>query len=360
MPDIIIAPWLLQLSLLVIGISCVVLIAVIASARAIRRRRDRTLARELEPLRRDVLEVASGEDEGGSHERLAGLPPRLFRLVAPVLIGMLSKVRGAPSVAIVAVLAAHGAVRLAHTGLGSRSRFRRARSAWTLGLMRDESSVDELIPLLQDRDRSVAITAARALGMLGDPSAATPLLDSLEPGRRGHGGVPVWIVVDALAEIGPGVSSAVGTALRSPSPTVRAAAAQTAARAQLISLGPQIRTLLADEDDVAVLAAAATALGGHGGPADIPALNRLATADRPRSVRLAAVEALGEIGGPDSVGALLPLLTDDDAPVAEHAGQWLTRLGPQARAEVEAVASREGGTAARYALVTSALGRGAP
>lgn len=362
MGDLVVAPWILRLTLWIMLATALILVGVIVLARAARRRRERSRARALEPLREHVLQIAAGDDDGESRTLLSELPPRAFRVVAPLLVGMLSKVRGTPALAIVGILAAHGAVQLAHTGLGSPSRFRRARSAWSLGLMREEDSADEIIPLLQDKDRGVAVTAARALGMLGDPIATTALLDSLEPGPRGRGGMPVWVVVEALARLGPEAADAVGQALGSPHPTTRTAAALTVAQGQLLSQAGRIRALLESEEDPAVLSAAAQALAATGGAGDVEPLTRLTAPEHSRAVRLAAIAGLGEIGGEETIAPLLDLVHDPDPTVAEHAADSLAQLSTEAREALQqlagAAADSPGSLAAQYGLVTAALREG--
>lgn len=256
-------------------------------------------------------------------------------LVAPVLIGYLSKIRGTPAQRIVDVLVAHGIVRRARAGLASWSGTRRARSAWVLGVMRIRDAVAEVLPRLQDRDRGVAVTAARSLGMLGDAEAADELLRSVAPARRGRGDLPVWVVVEALVGLDAGAADAVGRALDADDPSTRTAAAMTAGRAQHLSLRPLLRERLEHEREPVVLAALAEALGALGDPADVGPLAGLVADDHPRSVRLAAARALGELGDDRARTALGALLADTDPRVGELAADVLVGLGPAGVAEVE-------------------------
>uniref|UniRef100_UPI0013B04F0D HEAT repeat domain-containing protein n=1 Tax=Janibacter anophelis TaxID=319054 RepID=UPI0013B04F0D len=256
-------------------------------------------------------------------------------LVAPVLIGYLSKIRGTPAQRIVDVLVAHGIVRRARAGLAPWPGTRRARSAWVLGVMRIRDAVAEVLPRLQDRDRGVAVTAARSLGMLGDAEAADELLRSVAPARRGRGDLPVWVVVEALVGLDAGAADAVGRALDADDPSTRTAAAMTAGRAQHLSLRPLLRERLEHERQPVVLAALAEALGALGDPADVGPLAGLVADDHPRSVRLAAARALGELGDDRARTALGALLADTDPRVGELAADVLVGLGPAGVAEVE-------------------------
>lgn len=356
-------PWALQLALwFMLGVA-VVLLLVIVSARVLRRRRARHQSDELAALRHDILEVASGDDEdGASRRRLDALSSRLFRAVMPTLVGLLSKVRGAPARAIVTILIAHGAVTLALVDLTSRSGTRRAQAAWMLGLMRRGQAVRRIVPLLGDRDRGVAVTAARALGMVGDPMAARPLVEALQPEVRGRGGLPSWVVVEALARLGPGAAEEIGDALHREDPTTRAAAALALGLGQHVSQLGRVRELVRHEQSPDVLAAAAQAIGHLGSRQDVDALTRLSGADQPRAVRAAALRSLGEIGGPSACEALAELLADEDPRIGDLAAEQLCHQGAAGRDVLHGVRGVDGRAAAsaRYGLVVDALRRGRP
>lgn len=305
MDEIVVQPWLLRLSLWVMLATAVALTAAIVLARLTRARRQRAMTRRVGPLRQDVLALVSGEDDGDSEQRLSALRGPSVELVAPVLIGYLSKIRGTPAQRIVDVLVAHGIVRRARAGLAPWPGTRRARSAWVLGVMRIRDAVAEVLPRLQDRDRGVAVTAARSLGMLGDAEAADELLRSVAPARRGRGDLPVWVVVEALVGLDAGAADAVGRALDADDPSTRTAAAMTAGRAQHLSLRPLLRERLEHERQPVVLAA------------------------------LAAARALGELGDDRARTALGALLADTDPRVGELAADVLVGLGPAGVAEVE-------------------------
>lgn len=119
MGEIVVQPWVLRLSLWIMLGTVVALVATIVVARLARRERARAVTRRVGPLREDVLAVVSGDDDGRSRARLAGLHGRSADLVEPVLVGYLSKVRGAPAERITEVLAAHGMHQRALAGIDS-------------------------------------------------------------------------------------------------------------------------------------------------------------------------------------------------------------------------------------------------
>lgn len=361
MDEVVVQPWILRLSLWIMLATFVVLAATIALARATRHARQRAVDGRVHPLRQDVLALVSGEDDdGGAAERLRALRGPTVDLVVPVLLGYLSKVRGAPAQRIVEILREHGLVRGARADVDSLSGTRRARAVWVLGVMRVREAVADVVPRLQDRDRGVAVTAARSLGMLADGSSATDLLAAVAPARGGRGELPVWVVVEALATMGPETAEVVGRALESRDASTRAVAAITIGRAQHLSQRPGLRAIAdadADSADPTVLAAVATALGALGDPADVDRLAHLTRDELPRSVRLAAVRALGELGDRRAITVLADLLADHDPRLGELAAEVLVGLGAPGLEQVRESATRSGAAAASadYGLALRSL-----
>lgn len=360
MGEVVVHPWILRLSLWVMLATFVVLALVIALARATRAQRRRVMDRRVHPLRPDVLTLVAGEDDDGSAaSRLRAVRGATADLVDPLLVGYLSKIRGAAARGVVEVLTAHGRVRRALRGVGSWSGTRRAQSVWVLGVMRITDAVAQVVPRLQDRDRGVAVTAARSLGMLGEAEPAQALLDAVGPGRRGRGELPVWVVVESLVAMGPETADVVGRALASDDASTRAVAAMTIGQAQHLSQKSRLRDLVdrGEGEDPTVLAAAATALGALGDSADADRIAHLTDGDHPRSVRLAALRALGELGGAGAVAALGDRLGDDDPRVGELAAEVLVGLreaGPDVLRD-RALAGGPVAAAAAYGLAMHAL-----
>lgn len=359
MDEVVVQPWVLRVSLWVMLATFVVLLATIVLARVVRSRRSRVLDRDLAPLRHDVLAIASGDDAEEAEGRLRRMRGRTVDLVEPLLIGYLSKVRGTPAQRMVDVLVSHGLVKRARAGIASWSGTRRARSAWVLGVMRVREAAGDIVPLLQDRDRGVSVTAARSLGMLREEESAEALLAALAPGRRGRGELPVWVVVEALGALGPESAPVVGEALASEDASTRAAAAMTIGRAQHLSQRHRLRALVDHESNPTVLAATAQALGELGDPGDVPALARLTDAGHSRSVRLAAIAALREVGDRTATTVLTRLLADADPRVGDLAADALTELGEEGLALLRAVVDTDAAAsaAARYGLVMHSLRR---
>ncbi|MDO5629498.1 MAG: HEAT repeat domain-containing protein [Mobilicoccus sp.] len=338
--------------LVVVMVVCVVLVAATVSARVARERRSRSLARLTGPHRALLLDVASGEDDDGSSAAaVTALTGKTWEGVRGVVITLLTKVRGAPADQLVAILREHGEIDLARAGTRARSVTHRARSANTLGLTRAGEALPDLVPLLGDRSPEVRLVAARALGQIADPAAASEVLQAVVPpdGRRsGPIGVPAWIVSDALLAMGPTVGPVVLAGLVDPHPQVRGVAASVAAHATYPGLRQVLRERLEVETEPLVRASVATALGRVGRRDDVEVLADHASPSTDPHLRRACVDALGALGAGEATEVLVELLGDDDRRLSTIAADALVGLGPAGREVLEAI-SAQGDAAARAA-----------
>ena len=339
-PGVTIPRWLLRFGLGVMAVTAVVLVAVIVGARLARHRRHRREQSLVTPLRPQILEIASGEDEGRARAALLGVVGDQREVVDESLVRMLAKVRGEPAEQIVEVLRAHGFDQGAIRDLSSWRYSKRAHAAWTLGLMGRADAVPALVARLGDSSYSVALTAARALGMIGDPSVAPALLDSLAPSGRHEPAMPSWAVVEALTRLGSAVSGAVGAAFDSPHAPVRAAAAKVTALTPLFSCADEVRDALATEPDPLVRVDLLRALGMVGRAPDVGVIDAFTRPTEQVSVRRAAARALGEIGAQAARDRLVEMLADPDPQVVEDATIGLLAAGP--RGEEALRAARRG------------------
>lgn len=232
----------------------------------------------------------------------------------------------------------------------------------SLGVRRDTAAVPALAALLKDPDATVAQTAARALGAIGDapsaealrtalPAAAPPnrlalcegLLRCAEAAIAAGAHDRAAALYDALRQL-PDLPHQVraaalrGTILASPQPgrallleALRGtdpALTAAATRIAMETKDPEVAKLLANElakaptDQVVILA---NILGVRRDPAAVPALLERAKAGDP-AARVAAIRAATEIGDPAAVDSLIALLTDPDANVAQAAAAGLAGL----------------------------------
>lgn len=153
----------------------------------------------------------------------------------------------------------------------------------------------------QERRRAVVLA-----GHTGDAEQARAGLADADPDVRAA-------ALGALARIAALTDDDLVAALADPVPTVRRRAAEEAARRP--DAGPAVATavlVLTDDPDLAVVEAAAHALGelAPAPPGAVAALTRLATAHQEVTLRETAVAALGSLGHDDGKAAVLQATTD--------------------------------------------------
>jgi hypothetical protein len=350
----VISPSLILAADLGLGLSSVVMAVVVAVVKLARAAAESSRQARVAPYRDAVLGIAAdGDEDETASATLRGIRDRDWRAVRDVVVGMLGTVRGDTAVSLVRLLDARGEFERARSALRSRVALRRARGAYLLGLARQQSDVGLLLPLLADRSAEVRLVAARSLGSLGDPAAATALFEALGP-VHGHPGIPSTAAAEALLNFGTGAMPAVIAALSADDVTQREVATLVAAEGALSAAAPHLRSLLAGDPELDVRISAARALGAVGGPDDVSALAAFTESARSTELRRAAVQALGELGHPDAAPVLTWLLSDPDVRLAQHSGDALVQLGP---AGVQALLQAADGPAGRVAAGSLAIAR---
>ncbi len=219
-------------------------------------------------------------------------------------------------------------------------------------------AVPPLIEALRHNRSEVRAAAAQALGMLRDPLAAGPLVDTLL--HRRHGAEPE--IATALERLGPvSIAALVPEALNAPDDEVRLIATRTIAavgtRAAIMPLAGQLK-----DRNVLVRRAAAEALSNlfklEPDPAAVPAL-RAALQDPDWHVYEDARDALanlGKLGVPPLVAAL----GASDARVSFTAQQGLVTIGePAIPGLVAALGSTVGNTGTWAAVALGDIGQAA-
>lgn len=313
-------------------LACLALVLLIVTTKVTRTLRDRRTSALVAPHRPDLLAVASGEDEDGTHrDALIGVDGPAREALDDAVVDLLTKVRGAPSEELASVLLAHGAVDRAPHDLRHRNTVRRARAAHVLGLCHVGAALPLIVDALRDPAPEVRVAATRALGRLGEPSAAAALLTAVGAERA----VPAGPAADALEQMGVGIADALRDGLLATSPTTRTVAAYLSGEGSFTRSIDLLRLSLTTDEDPVVRAASAVALGRMGSPADVAVL-QAGTADRqPSELRRACAAALGDLGDPSAVDRLCDLLADPDPWIAEVAATSLLRLGPVGRSALD-------------------------
>ena len=329
----------LQIALAVIGLSCAASVVVIAVAKVHRGRAGVRSSALLLPYRHALIAMASGEDEDGQAKAsLYAVPAPTWDHLRPSVVAFLTKVRGTPADDLGELLRSRGEIESAKRMLTSRSAVRRARAAYLIGLVRDSDSVALVLPLLGDPHADVRLVAARSLGAIGEPSAASGVLDAL---RTNHGqmGLPAWVAAEALLAMGAQIAPALQIGLASEDPAVRNVCAIVAAHAAFSSTAPQLRILLASDSEGDVRANAAVALGRIGGADDFAVLVRHTDASEATVLRRTCATALGDLGQREGVDTLAVLLGDGDRRLAQLAADALVRIGSEGVARLDEVAA---------------------
>jgi HEAT repeat protein len=338
----------------VFTITIIVLAAIVAAAaisivavrtgRQIRQRRQAALAAG--PRRALLAFVADNGEEGG-HD-LVAIPGDAWKAAESGALGLLGKLRGEAHVALVSVFLRRGTARAALRDLRSRSRVRRARAAQVLGDLELRQAVPELCRLLTDRHAEVRVVAVRALGRIGDPSAAWRLIASLDQ----HHPVPSLLATHTLVQLGPDAEVTLSAALDHPQARVRAVCLDALGLLGAAGSVQRVARVLREDATLEVRVAAAANLGRLGARAALEPLTAALSPVRPAPLRAAAARALGDLGSPSAVPSLVALLGDDEFRVAHEAAHALRRLGRAGLQALRAVVDQETADA-------NATGRGA-
>ncbi len=316
---------LVGVTLFVLG-ACVLLVMLVVAVRARRHSRTRRDEMLLSPLRTPLITVASGEDDDGSAARELTWATGVSRAVLDRnIVEMLTKIRGVPAEQLVHVLEVHGALDAAVEDLTSRSTVKRARAAQLLGLARAEATVPLLVEALGDEAMEVRNSAAYALGLIGDPSAAGPVLAAIGAPERG---LPAATAAEALQSMGVGIAEVLRDGLADANPRTRMVAAHLSSERSFTQSLPELRRMLGSDPDLTVRETSATAIGRLGRGEDVEILVRHTAGSEPLPLRRACVVALGELAETAAVPALAELLDDSDPRLAELAATALLSMGP--------------------------------
>jgi HEAT repeat protein len=332
--------------------ACLLLVILVVAVRARRHSRNQRDEMLLSPLRPPLITVASGEDDdGAATEELTWATGVSRTVLDRNIVEMLTKIRGVPADQLVRVLEVHGAVEAAVADLTSRSTVRRARAAQLLGLANAEHTVPLLVTALGDEAMEVRNSAAYALGLIGDPVAAGPVLAAIGAPERG---LPAATAAEALQSMGVGISEVLRDGMGDPNPRTRMVAAHLSGERSFTRGLPELRRLLDDDPDVTVRETSATAIGRLGRGEDVAILVRHTVDSEPLALRRACVIALGELGDPVAVPALATLLADADPRLAELAASALLTMGPDGSS---ALLGHEDDAAVRSARLMASLQR---
>ena len=232
--------------------------------------------------------------------------------------------------------------------------YTRAFAVKGLATLKDPAALPVLMPLLSSGDRSVLIETLRALGRIGDRSAAEPLLRvvndaATDPHVRleavgAIGSLDVAAVADTLLDL-----------LSDPSPAIRGAALRSVATRDPENFMAVLSGLDPDPH-WSVRAALATILGTLTVDAALPRLEPM-LADADQRVIPFVLAALVKLKAPKATAILFERLKADDPIVRAAAATGLAELkpanGPPALAEAYQSALRDATYTARAAVLAA-------
>jgi HEAT repeat protein/cyclophilin family peptidyl-prolyl cis-trans isomerase len=230
--------------------------------------------------------------------------------------------------------------------------YTRAFAVKGLGALKDGAALPVLMPLLSSGERSVLIETVRALGRIGDPSTAEPLLRMLRDAAADP-----QVKLEIVGSIGgihtPAVNDALLDVLSDPNPAVRAAALGSVA-----AVDPEnFVTILSGLDPDAhwnVRAALATVLGTLTPEIGLPRLGAL-LGDADQRVIPFVLAALVKLKSPTAAAVLIERLKADDPVVRAAAATGLGDLKPENGAAALADAYRFGQRDPSYNARAAAL-----
>src|SRR6266850_4693 len=226
--------------------------------------------------------------------------------------------------------------------------YARAFAVKGLAALKDRSALAVLNPLLSSGTRAVLIETVRALGAIGDPSSAEPLMriirdEAANPQVRletvsAIGGVRTPEVADMLLDV-----------LADPSPPIRAAALRSLATFDSENFVTVLSGLDPDPH-WSVRAALATVLGTMAPEAGLPRLQALLD-DTDQRVVPFAIAALVKLKSPSAATVLIDRLKADDfavrAAAATGVGELMLPNGAAALAEAYRLGQRDSSYTAR-------------
>lgn len=318
----------------------VILGAAIVVRRSVRtrlRRRDLALVEPFRPLL--VSLVVDDQPAPEAISRILAADRRAWRALEPHIIAMVRKLRGDGKDALVALLEERGSVDRLTRRLSRPGAVGRARAAELLGLLGEHAPRAALERMaVSDNDTEVRLVAVRALGEIGDPRSARPLVAAVVGPRA----VPLRVVARSLARLGAGASPELVRALTSGATEARAVSAEILGLIGDTAAAGPLAVSAEQDPSMDVRIRSARSLGRIGVPSALPVLGRCTDPDQAPALRTVATRAIGDVGGPIALQMLAGLLDDATHRVASNAARALAGLGYAALPVLRRAAAGDG------------------
>ena len=197
------------------------------------------------------------------------------------------------------------AKKLAEAGLGDDKPEVRSAAALALGEMQSRSSIPKLKESLSDKEITVMLAAAHALGLMHDNAAYEVYYEILTGERKTSKG----LIAEQTAT------------LKDPKKLAELGIQEGIGFIPFAGIGWEAYRRLAKSDPSPVRAAAAKALAKDPDPASARALADAVKDDKNWIVRAAALEAIAKRGDPSSLQVAEMAMSDDET---ENARRWAT------------------------------------
>ena len=238
--------------------------------------------------------------------------------------------------------------------------YTRAFAVKGLATLKDRAALPVLMPLLSSGERFVLVETIRALGRVGDPSAAAPLLRIIRDARADP-----QMRLEAATAIGgirdPEAFDPLTDLVFEASPALRAAALRSLAAIDQQNFILLLSSLDPDKD-WSVRATLATILSGLPPEIGLPRVLTMVK-DADQRVIPSVLAALVKLQAPNAAAVLLDRLKADDPVVRAAAATGLGDLKPAdgapALAEAYRAGQRDSGYAARAAALAALAKYGA-
>jgi len=296
--------------------------------------------------RRDarVVEIRAQWDtiiDGRSRPEEWRRDPVSAEIVETLLLDSLEEASGAEAERLTRALRRSGLLDARIHEARVRRGWRKRQALTSLGRMRAAEAIAVLAEALDDRSQATVITAIRALGRIGCPGAAVPLLEHLvtrtEP-------LPTFPVENAIIGACRSKPEVITPYLDRAEPEVKRMLVRALSE---IARGDMTDVLLRLTSDPQAEVRASSARLLTLAPVDIalPALSGLAT-DEEWFVRLRAIVALGQLQHPSATTSLVKGLCDRHRFVRLRAARGLATMGKHLTKVLDEVEA----TKDRYAL----------
>jgi HEAT repeat protein len=200
----------------------------------------------------------------------------------------------------------------------------RARAVQTLGTLGLPEHEGLVIAALDDPSPWVAMVAARALAVEGEPRYADPVLAKVHR----FGGWNRLYLASMLAAMGPALSPGLrrGLADAAAEPWTRSVMAEALRLRTDFEAGDVAAEVVATTDDGDLIVDALRLLSEVGRPTHLPVVRTKVHAPDP-AIRAQALRALGRLGGPEDLPTMVEALDDDFTWAALYAARGVRETG---------------------------------